>query len=290
MHLGALERRVVDEHERAHVEAEVAGELAQILRLRAPVRRDGDDVLVEAERHLGGACFEDGAHVGLLVARHQAHEQPAPLQFDKEALRGDVRRAERHAGRAELADRAAPQRVVTVEADHLARRRERARQLAHRLASKRRERRRRKRRARRALEKGAVVPPRVPAAHRAQPPLAHHADAVAAGERFAQPRRHAIVVAVAVGSAVRRQQHRRRSASQAVRRAQIASEPSSASSPPTSRSRTSSTLRPRCSFHAESGSRGAVPKLSHSVRTARPVRRSPRRAVRRGRTGRRWRR
>ena len=68
--------------------------------------------------------------------------------FDEEALRGDVRRAERPAGRAELADRAAPQRVVAVEAEHLARRRERARQLAHRLASKRRWRRRRKRRAR----------------------------------------------------------------------------------------------------------------------------------------------
>lgn len=119
-HLGALGGRVVEEEEGIGAEAELVGELLQVLRLGPPVDAMSGDVLA-AEQH-AGRRGEGRPHVRLLVLAGQAEQGAGGAALQRQLLQGAVPLLDDEAARAVLSDRAAPQRLVAVEGEHLGRR------------------------------------------------------------------------------------------------------------------------------------------------------------------------
>ncbi len=118
-HLAALDVVVVEEHEAIEPEIEGGGELADVLRLAAPVDHRRDDVL-SLEAHVGPRV-EHAPDVLLHVLRAEADDHPVAPEFGERVLQQEVFFVELDALGPNLTDNAAPQRVVAVDDDNLAR-------------------------------------------------------------------------------------------------------------------------------------------------------------------------
>ena len=135
--LCALDRVVVEEHEAIEPDVELLRDLAEVLALGAPVDARGGEVL-QLDQHLG-MIRERIVHDGSVVLAAD-REEDAPITKAEgrslellEGLAGVVV-AEVDAGRAVVADDAAPQRVVEVEHEALRGRSQRAAQRAREMA------------------------------------------------------------------------------------------------------------------------------------------------------------
>ena len=117
-YFGALHRVVVDEDEAVEAEIEPPRQRAEVLRLRQPVDRGGNHLLA-LEREIGSR-LEHAPDVGLLVLAAQAHENAALGEARQQRVQRTVAVVELHAFGTDLADDAAPQRVVAVHHHDLA--------------------------------------------------------------------------------------------------------------------------------------------------------------------------
>jgi hypothetical protein len=116
--LGALDRVVVDEHERVEPQVQGAGQIAQVRRFGLPVDARVHDVL--APEHHVGATLEHLPDVVLGVLAAQAHQRALGALLDEPPLQAQRPVVQRHALGSELAARTVPQRPVAVGHDHLA--------------------------------------------------------------------------------------------------------------------------------------------------------------------------
>ncbi len=119
LHQAAFDRVVVEEHERIEPEVQFTRERAQVGRLQLPVDPMGHD-MAERQMHVR-ALLENAKHIGFSVLARETDEHALALGLDREVLHRHETGVQTDSGHAILADHAAPDRVVTVEHQHLVR-------------------------------------------------------------------------------------------------------------------------------------------------------------------------
>lgn len=117
-HLGALHGTVVDQDEAIQPEAELLGQRTQVCRLRLPVDARADQMLL-FQQHVRPTKHGLDVHRIVFSAKTQQHTRIVLL--NELGLQLQVSRRQLHSGRTILTADAFPQRIVTIDCDHLAR-------------------------------------------------------------------------------------------------------------------------------------------------------------------------